>query len=122
MQKPFSLFTRRDDSSLHFVEARETFEAAKDRAITFSKLWPREYIIFNEMTGLEFFFDPRTINQIIGTVPSEARHVFPSIVGIVFGVLHRFGRNEDILRFARFLRRRIQRSAGNDLRKQRSGS
>jgi hypothetical protein len=57
MQKPFSLFTRRDDGSLHFVEATETFETAKDRAMAFSKLWPREYIIFNEMTGLKFFFD-----------------------------------------------------------------
>jgi hypothetical protein len=71
------------------VEATETFETAKDRAMAFSKLWPREYIIFNEMTGLKFFFDRRTINQIMGTVSSEARHVFPSIVAIVFGGLHR---------------------------------
>src|SRR5258706_16215009 len=109
MQKPFSLFTRRDDSSLHFVEATETFETAKDRAMAFSKLWPREYIIFNEMTGLKFFFDPRTINQIIGTFSSEPRQLFPSMIGSAFGVLHRFGRTEDILRFTRFLRRRIQR-------------
>jgi hypothetical protein len=111
MPKSFLLFTRRDDSSFHFVEAAETFEAAKDRAITFSKLWPREYIIFNEMTGLKFFFDPRTINQIIGTVPSEARHLFPAIVGIVFGVLHKVRSQRGLLEICSFFKTVLERAA-----------
>jgi hypothetical protein len=59
--KSFSLFTRTDDGNLHFVESTETFEDARDRAVALSKLWPREYIIFDEARR-KFLVDRRRIN------------------------------------------------------------
>jgi hypothetical protein len=40
-----------DDGELHFVEAAQTLDAAKARVRALSKLWPGEYVIYDEATG-----------------------------------------------------------------------
>ena len=40
-----------DDGELHFVEAAQTLDAAKARVRALLKLWPGEYVIYDEATG-----------------------------------------------------------------------
>jgi len=39
------------DGELRFVEAARTLEAAKRRIKALAKLWPGQYVIYNEQTG-----------------------------------------------------------------------
>ena len=40
-----------DDGELHFVEAARSLDDAKARVQALTKLWPREYIIYDKATG-----------------------------------------------------------------------
>jgi hypothetical protein len=40
-----------DDGELRFVEAAQTLDDAKARVQSLSKLWPGEYVIYDEATG-----------------------------------------------------------------------
>ncbi len=40
-----------DDGELHFVEAAQTLEAAIRRIEALAKLWPGQYVIYDEQTG-----------------------------------------------------------------------
>ena len=51
MRLPFRIFKVQGDGSEHFVEAVQTFDAARARVQTFAALWPGEYVIFDETTG-----------------------------------------------------------------------
>jgi hypothetical protein len=59
-----------DEGELHFVEATQTLEAARQRIEALSELWPGEYVIYNEQTG-------ERVSIIAGaerrTLPSKAR-------------------------------------------------
>jgi hypothetical protein len=41
-----------DDGELCFVEAAQTLDAAKARVQSLAELWPGEYVIYDEPTGV----------------------------------------------------------------------
>ena len=56
MRLPFCILNVRgdvlDDGELQFVEAMQTFDAARARVQTLSKSWPGQYLIYDAATGV----------------------------------------------------------------------
>ena len=49
--RPFRIYKVQSDGDLHFVEATQTFDDARERVRELGKLWPGKYVIENEETG-----------------------------------------------------------------------
>ncbi len=52
---PFRIYKVQNDGGLHFVEAMQTFDDAKERVRELGEIWPGEYVIDNEATGERLF-------------------------------------------------------------------
>ena len=52
---PFRIYKVQNDGLLHFVEAMQTFDDAKERVRGLGEIWPGEYVIDNEATGERVF-------------------------------------------------------------------
>jgi len=48
-----------NDGGLHFVEAMQTFDDAKERVRGLGEVWPGEYVIDNEERGERVFVSTR---------------------------------------------------------------
>lgn len=59
MRPLFRIFKVQDDGNLHFVEAMQTFDDAKERVRELGEIWPGEYVIDNEETGERMFVNTR---------------------------------------------------------------
>ena len=56
---PFRIYKVQDDGKLHFVEATQTLDEAKDRVRGLGEIWPGEYVIDNQETGERLFVSTR---------------------------------------------------------------
>ena len=56
---PFRIYKVQNDGHLHFVEAMQTFDDAKERVRGLGKIWPGEYVVDNEETGERLFVSTR---------------------------------------------------------------
>ena len=56
---PFRIFKLQSDRDLHFVEALQTFDGARERVLELGQVWPGEYAIDNEETGERVFVSTR---------------------------------------------------------------
>lgn len=56
---PFRIYKVQSDGDLHFVEATQTFDEAKDHVRGLGELWPGEYVIDNEEAGERVFVSTR---------------------------------------------------------------
>ena len=56
LRLPFCIFKLRSDRSPHFVEAVQALDEAKVRVQALGELWPGEYVIHNEATGVQISF------------------------------------------------------------------
>jgi hypothetical protein len=59
LRSPFRIYKVQSDGGVHFVEAVQTFDSAKERVRALGKLWPGEYVIENEETGKRLFANTR---------------------------------------------------------------
>ena len=57
--RQFRIFKVQDDGGLHFVEAVQTFDDAKERVQGLGELWPGKYAIDNQETGERVFVSTR---------------------------------------------------------------
>jgi hypothetical protein len=56
---PFRISRLQSDGDLHFVEAVQTFDDAKERVSELGEEWPGEFVIDNEETGERLFVNTR---------------------------------------------------------------
>ena len=59
MRLPFRIYKVQSDGHLHFVEAMQTFDDAKERVRGLGEIWPGEYVVDNEETGERLFVSTR---------------------------------------------------------------
>jgi hypothetical protein len=59
LRLPVRIFKLQSDGNLHFVEAVQTFDDAKERVRELGEVWPGEYVIDNEETGERVFVSTR---------------------------------------------------------------
>ena len=59
MRLPFRIYKVQNDGGLHFVEATQTFDDAKERVRELGAIWSGEYVIDNEGTGERAFISTR---------------------------------------------------------------
>jgi hypothetical protein len=59
-----------DDGELYFVETAKTLKAARRRIEALAKVWPGQYVIYNEQTGERVSITPETKPR---TSPLEPR-------------------------------------------------
>lgn len=59
-----------DDGELHFVETAKTLNAARRRIEALAKVWPGQYVIYNEQTGGRISITAGTKPR---TLPLESR-------------------------------------------------
>ncbi len=59
MRLPFRIYKVQNDGGLHFVEAMQTFDDAKERVRGLGEVWPGEYVIDNEERGERVFVSTR---------------------------------------------------------------
>jgi hypothetical protein len=55
----FRIYKVKSDGDLHFVEASQTFDGAKERVREIGEVWSGEYVIDNEETGERVFVSTR---------------------------------------------------------------
>jgi hypothetical protein len=56
---PFRIFKLQIDGHLHFVEAIQSFDNARERVRELGEVWPGEYAIDNQETGERVFISTR---------------------------------------------------------------
>jgi hypothetical protein len=59
LRLPFRIFKLQNDAGLHFIEAVQTYDEAKERLRELGEAWPGEYVIDNEETGERLFVSTR---------------------------------------------------------------
>jgi hypothetical protein len=59
-----------DDGELHFIETAKTLKAARRRIEGLARVWPGQYVIYNEQTGEQISITAGTKPR---TLPLESR-------------------------------------------------